>query len=115
MTNGHATTEINTPADQPAVVTVNFGLKGKHLAAACVGLASLIGSGALAGWLVLPSDMRVVQNDVQRLSQDMVNMQQAVTKLTTAVEVLSLQIATKGTSKPRAAAKAPPKAKSIWD
>lgn len=78
-----------------SVVTVNFGLKWRHLAMGATALASVFGSIVGAGWLVLPAkqtDMTVVQQQLAKNTEKLDQTTDALAKLTEAVDRLNQQV-----------------------
>jgi hypothetical protein len=76
----------------PSVITVNFGLKGRHIMMAFAGLASLVTTVGAAGWLVLPAkqtDLHRVETSLQELRKDLQSTQEATKSLTVAVDEMT--------------------------
>lgn len=79
----------------PSVITVNFGLKWKHLAMAGAALASVFTTVAGAGWLVLPAkqtDMIEVQKQLVVISERIGQADETRAKLIDAVDKLTRRI-----------------------
>jgi hypothetical protein len=75
----------------PTVVTVNFGLKARHIMMAFTFAAGLLGTGSLAGYLFIPAkqqDMTIMQQVVAELRGEVKGTQEATTRLVAAVEGL---------------------------
>lgn len=100
----------------PAVVTVNFGLKARHIAmvfAAAVGLLTTAGT---AGWLVLPAkqtDLARVEKSLDEIRGDLKATREdfkgAVAELTSAIKLLRVN------ALPPRPKPSKPKPKGIWD
>lgn len=86
-----------TPDHEPTVVTVNLGLKWRHLIAGFLAVSGAIGSAATAGWLVLPakqSDLTRVEQSLDVVRSDMKTQQEITLKLIQAVERLDNTVKT---------------------
>jgi hypothetical protein len=55
------------PAPERPVFLVNFGLSWRQILAGATVVAGLLGGAGVTGWLVLPSDLRKVEGDVEGL------------------------------------------------
>jgi hypothetical protein len=76
----------------PAVITVNFGLKARHVVAAFGLFASGIAGLGTAGWLVFPakqSELAEVRSEVREIATKQQTVQTSVDALTAAVERLT--------------------------
>jgi cytoskeletal protein RodZ len=93
----------------PTVISVNFGLKARHIVMAFTFIAGLIGTGGVTGALFWPAkqqDMTIVQQAVAELRTEMKSMQEATTRLVVAVEGLQSSVDDLRTSPPKAIIKA---------
>lgn len=101
----------------PAVITVNFGLKARHLIAAFGLFASGIAGLGTAGWLVFPakqSELAEVRSEVREITAKQQTIQTSVDNLTAAVEELTRTVKFTKASTPAPRSRPKPKDKLPW-
>lgn len=77
------------------VVTINFGLKWRHIAAVVFGAPAFVASLATAGWLVMPakqSDLEAVKQQVSVVERSVKTVEDVGLRLTAAMEKLGEQV-----------------------
>lgn len=108
QTGGSPTTPPQ-PDGEPTIVTVNLGLKWRHLAAGVAAIMGAVGSASAAGWLVLPakqSDLTRVEQTLKTVETDLKDQREMTVKLVQAVDRLTdtvklLQISTRPVQRKR--------------
>ncbi len=92
----------------PAVITVNFGLKGRHIAMAFAGAMGLITTAGTAGWLVLPakqSDLTRVEKSLDEIRGDLKatreGMKSAIDELSETIKLLRVSAPPRPRAKPK--------------
>lgn len=102
MPNGSYSTDAQPapPSDvypdvQPNIITLNLGLKARHIVTAFSIISGILASGGLAGYLFIPArqdDMIAIQKQVLVIDQSVKSVQDVAGKLTDAMARLGDQV-----------------------
>lgn len=80
---------------EPSVITVNLGIKARHIMWAATIVGGMISSGALAGYVFIPAkdrDVKALEIQVQQIGTRLDSLQPVVLRLTEAVDALARNV-----------------------